>query len=183
MSRIGKKPIPIPKEVSVSLKGDRVGVKGPKGSLDMAVPGGITLSVEGGAVSVARRSSSPQQRALHGLVRSLVSNMVMGVSVGYEKRLDVVGVGYSARIEDDKVILNVGYCLPQELQIPKGIEVEIPRRTNTLILRGVDKQQIGQFAADIRKIRPPEPYKGKGIRYIDEFVRRKAGKSVVGGAK
>ncbi|MHC4597676.1 MAG: 50S ribosomal protein L6 [Planctomycetota bacterium] len=178
MSRVGKKPIPLPGGVTLSLQGDRVLAKGPKGSLDISLPTGIRVGVKKDLATVERGSSSP---ALHGLVRSLIQNMVTGVSEGYERRLTVVGVGYSVRVEEGKVVLNVGFCQPKELEIPESIEVEIPRRTNTLILRGVDKQKIGQFAADIRAVRPPEPYKGKGIRYEDEFVRRKAGKSVVGG--
>jgi large subunit ribosomal protein L6 len=138
--------------------------------------------VKPGQVEINRSSDAREQRALHGLARNLVNNMVIGVSRGFEKRLNVVGVGYSARIEERKLVLNVGFCQPKVLVIPDGIEVEIPKRTNNMILTGVDKQKVGQFAADIRAIRPPEPYKGKGIRYEDEFVRRKAGKSVIGGA-
>ena len=182
MSRIGKRPIPLPGGVTVKVQGDRVLVKGPKGNLDLSLPAGIRVDIKKDVATVERSSAAPKQRALHGLVRSLINNMVTGVSQGYERRLTVVGVGYSAKVEEGKVILNVGYCLPRKLEIPKGIEVEIPRRTNTLILQGVDKQKIGQFAADLRAVRPPEPYKGKGIRYKDELVRRKAGKSVVGGA-
>jgi len=182
MSRIGKKPVALPQGVEVTVKGDRVHVKGPKGALDLDLPRGIAVSVEGGTAKVARTGNARQLRAFHGLMRSLLNNMVTGVSQGFEKRLNIIGVGYTARVVEQKVILNVGFCHTVEIPIPEGIKVEMPPRVNTLIITGADRQQLGQFAANIRRVRPPEPYKGKGIRYEDEFIRRKAGKSVVGGA-
>ena len=183
MSRIGKKTIPLPKEVSVSVKDGAVHVQGPKGALDLELPDGITLERMEGAVRLLRAGETRSLRALHGLVRSLVNNMVTGVHRGFEKRLQVVGVGYTARLDGRTLILNVGFCQPVQMPLPDGIDVEIPKRTNNIILTGVDKQKVGQFAAEVRAVRPPEPYKGKGIRYEDEFIRRKAGKSIVGGAK
>ncbi len=183
MSRIGKIPVAVPDPVDVSTAGNRLTVKGPKGELTFDLPAGISVEVQAGKAVVKRSSDLRPQRALHGMTRSILNNMVEGVSRGFEKRLNIVGVGYTGRVENGKVILNVGYCQPQVLEIPSGVEVEMPPRTTIMIVRGADKQKVGQFAADIRAVRPPEPYKGKGIRYEKEQVRRKAGKSVVSGTK
>lgn len=183
MSRIGKKPVALPAGVDLSVQAGRVKVKGPKGALEIDLPPGIGVDVESGAARVRRSADTRPQRSLHGLARALVQNMVTGVTEGFERRLTIVGVGYSARVEGRKLVINIGFCHPVEMEIPEAVEVEVPARTNTIILRGPDKATLGQFAANIRAVRPPEPYKGKGIRYEDEKVRRKAGKSVVGGGK
>jgi large subunit ribosomal protein L6 len=181
MSRIAKKPVSVPQGVQVDVRNGRVFVKGPKGSLDLEIRPGVEVKTEAGGVRIDRVSDAREHRAFQGLMWSLVNNMVTGVSKGFEKRLDILGVGYSARLDGRTLILNVGFSHPVQIELPEGIELEIPKRTNKMIITGADRQAVGQFAADVRRVRPPEPYKGKGIRYEDEFVRRKAGKSAVGG--
>jgi large subunit ribosomal protein L6 len=177
MSRVGKKPIPIPSGVDVTIEGKRVAVKGPKGELEVRAPEQITVSRDGDEVVVTRPDDERQNRALHGLTRSLVNNMVVGVSEGFSRDLEIVGVGYRALSQGpDKLELQVGFSHSVPVQAPEGVTFEVPA-PNRITVRGIDKQLVGQVAADIRKIRKPEPYKGKGIRYSDERVLRKAGKS------
>ena len=178
MSRIGKQPIQIPAGVSVDQGADRsVTVKGPKGTLSIALRPEIDLKVDGAVATVEPNGSGAarQARAFHGMTRALVANMVQGVTSGYEKTLEIVGVGWNANASGKKLTLNIGFCHPVEFE-SGDLEIETPNAT-TIIVRGADKQAVGQFAANIRKVRPPEPYKGKGIRYQGEIVRRKAGKS------
>ncbi len=177
MSRIGKKPIPVPSGVDVTLDGAHVTVKGPKGTLQHDLPAGITIAREGDDLVVARPDDEREHRALHGLTRSLISNMVVGVSDGFVKELEIVGVGYRAAAAGPRRLdLQLGFSHPVAVDAPEGVEFEVPIPTR-ITVRGYDKQLVGQVAADIRKIRKPEPYKGKGIRYADERVLRKAGKS------
>jgi len=177
MSRIGKQPITIPGGVDVSLAGQHVTVKGPKGTLEHDVPETITVSRDGDTLLVTRPDDERQNRALHGLTRSLVANMVTGVSDGFSRDLEIVGVGYRATAAGpNRLELQVGYSHPVAVDAPAGVEFEVPAPTR-ITVKGYDKQLVGQVAADIRKIRKPEPYKGKGIRYADERVLRKAGKS------
>ena len=177
MSRIGKQPITIPSGVEVSISGQHVAVKGPKGTLELDAPGEIAIATEGDAVLVTRPDDERRHRALHGLTRSLVNNMVVGVSEGFVRELEIVGVGYRATAQGpSKLELQVGYSHSVPIDAPDGITLEVPA-PNRIIVRGADKQLVGQVAANIRKVRKPEPYKGKGIRYSDERVLRKAGKS------
>jgi large subunit ribosomal protein L6 len=177
MSRVGKEPIAIPSGVEVSLEGRRVVVKGPNGTLAHQAPATITVSQEGDTLVVTRPDDERENRALHGLTRSLVHNMVVGVSQGFSRELEIVGVGYRAQAQGpSKLELQVGFSHPVRFEAPEGVTFEVPQPTR-IVVRGADKQLVGQVAADVRKCRPPEPYKGKGIRYVDEHVRRKAGKS------
>jgi large subunit ribosomal protein L6 len=177
MSRIGKMPIPVPSGVEVTIDGGHVTVKGPKGTLEHDAPQTITISREGDELIVTRPDDERSNRALHGLTRSLVANMVTGVSEGFVRELEIVGVGYrAAAAGPQRLEIQVGYSHPVHVDAPDGIEFEVPVPTR-ITVRGFDKQLVGQVAADIRKIRKPEPYKGKGIRYANEHVLRKAGKS------
>lgn len=176
MSRIGKRPITIPNKVTVEIDGQHVTVKGPKGTLERTLPAKVLVQQEGDSLSVLRQDDSRTARERHGLCRTLVANMVNGVSQGFEKRLDIQGVGYRAQAQGSKLILNVGYSKPVEMTMPQGIQVAVESNTQ-VIVSGVDKEEVGNTAAKIRAVRPPEPYKGKGIRYLGEFVRRKAGKA------
>ena len=177
MSRIGKKPIPIPSGVEVTISGNHVAVKGPKGTLEIDAPETITVAQEGAELLVSRPDDQRANRALHGLVRSLVANMVTGVSQGFTRDLEIVGVGYRAIAQGPtKIEVQVGYSHPVYVEAPEGVTFDVPAPTR-ITVSGIDKQVVGQVAADIRKIRKPEPYKGKGIRYADERVLRKAGKS------
>ena len=176
MSRIGKLPVEVPKGVEVSLKGRTFSAKGPKGSLSLDVHPEIEVKVQDGKVTVHRPSDHTRHKALHGLVRSLVSNMVTGVSEGFSKTLEIVGVGYRADVSGKGITVQVGYSHPIQYPAPEGISLECPNQT-TIVVSGADKQKVGQTAAEIRAFRPPEPYKGKGIRYQGEQVRRKAGKT------
>jgi large subunit ribosomal protein L6 len=177
MSRIGKQPIPVPSGVEVSIDGAHVTVKGPKGTLEHDAPPTIGISRDGDDIVVTRPDDERENRALHGLTRSLVANMVRGVAEGYERELEIVGVGYRATAQGPtKLELQLGFSHPVQFEAPEGITFEVPQPTRIMV-RGCDKQLVGQVAANIRKIRKPEPYKGKGIRYADEYVRRKAGKS------
>ena len=177
MSRIGKQPITVPSGVDVTISGSHIAVKGPKGQLEMDAPEDITVARDGDDIVVTRPDDERAHRALHGLTRSLVNNMVLGVSEGFSRDLEIVGVGYRALAQgQDKIELQVGYSHPVPVKAPAGITFEVPA-PNRVTVKGIDKQLVGQVAADIRKIRKPEPYKGKGIRYSDERVLRKAGKS------
>ena len=175
MSRIGNKPVPIPDGVSVDVGPGRVSVSGPKGELSEAVNADMKVEIDDGTLTVARPTDRGEHRALHGLTRSLIANMVEGVTSGYEKRLLIQGVGYRAKLQGKAIELSVGLSHPVSIPPPDGIEFEIPQPTE-IIVRGIDKQLVGETAAQIRRNRPPEPYKGKGIRYADEQVRRKVGK-------
>ena len=175
MSRIGKQPIPIPEGVTVDLGPGRVSVNGPKGELSQAVSEDISVSIDDGAVSVSRPTDRGEHRALHGLTRSLIANMVEGVTDGFSKTLEIQGVGYRARLQGKSLDLSVGYSHSVSMPAPDGIEFEVPQPTE-VIVRGIDKQLVGETAARVRRVRPPEPYKGKGIRYRGEHVRRKVGK-------
>ncbi len=177
MSRIGKAPITVPSGVEVRIDGSSITVKGPKGELTRELPEQITVSQDEGVLTVERANDERKSRALHGLVRSLVANMVTGVSEGFRKELDIVGVGYRAAAKGkDGLELSLGFSHPVVVTAPAGIEFNVPQPTRIEVL-GIDKQLVGQVAADIRAWRKPEPYKGKGIRYVDEYVRRKAGKA------
>jgi large subunit ribosomal protein L6 len=177
MSRIGKAPIPVPRGVDVTIAGGRVSVKGPQGTLERALPGEITVRQEDGSLLVERPNDERQNRALHGLTRSLVNNMVTGVSAGFTKELEIVGVGYRAVARGPQQIeLALGFSHPVIVDAPNGISFEVPIPTR-IVVKGIDKEQVGQVAANIRKIRKPEPYKGKGVRYAGEYVARKAGKA------
>ena len=175
MSRIGKKPIELPAGVSVSLSPGRVMVNGPLGELAQQVPQRITIEQADGEIVVTRPTDRGEDRALHGLTRSLVANMVEGVTKGFEKALEIQGVGYRASMRGADLELNVGYSHPVVMKAPDGISFDVPVPTQ-VIVKGIDKQRVGQVAAEIRAVRPPEPYKGKGIRYAGEYVRRKIGK-------
>ena len=176
MSRIGKRPIPVPAKVTVDIQGLHLTVKGPKGTLERQLPDKVIIAQEGETLTVVRQDESRTARERHGLVRTLVANMVDGVSNGFERRLDIQGVGYRAQAQGNKIILNVGYSKPVDLDMPSGIQVAVENNTQ-VIVSGIDKELVGNVAAKIRSVRPPEPYKGKGIRYLGEFVRRKAGKT------
>jgi large subunit ribosomal protein L6 len=177
MSRVGKRPIPVPSGVEVTIEDHHVTVQGPRGTLEYDVPETITIAREGDDLVVTRPDDERDNRALHGLARSLVANMVTGVSEGFVRELEIVGVGYRAAASgSQRLDIQVGFSHPVRVEAPEGIEFEVPAPTRIMV-RGFDKQLVGQVAADIRKIRKPEPYKGKGIRYVDERVLRKAGKS------
>ena len=176
MSRIGKKPISLPKDVKFSVEGNVITVKGSKGSLSQQLPADISVQQEDDQLIVARPSDDKQTRAFHGLSRALIANMVEGVPNGIEKKLELVGVGYSAQMQGKKLVINIGFSHPVEVEPPEGIEFEVPAATK-ITVKGIDKQLVGNTAAHIRAIRKPEPYKGKGIKYENEVIRRKAGKS------
>ncbi|MDJ0924497.1 MAG: 50S ribosomal protein L6 [Acidimicrobiia bacterium] len=178
MSRIGNSPVPLPSGVEVKINGTQVTVKGAKGTLERTFDSRISFSVEEGSVEVSRANDERDTRALHGLSRALLNNMVVGVSEGYKKDLEMVGVGYRASLKGKALELLVGFSHPVRIEAPAGIDFEVPETTR-ISVSGIDKQLVGQVAADIRKVRPPEPYKGKGIRYVGEYVRRKAGKAGV----
>jgi large subunit ribosomal protein L6 len=176
MSRIGKRPIPVPQKVTVTIDGQHVAVKGPKGELSRTLPPEVEVVQEGDTVLVNRRNESRPARQRHGLCRTLVANMVEGVSNGFQKRLEIQGVGYRAQVQGRNLVLNVGYSNPVQIEPPEGIQVAVENNTN-VIVSGIDKEIVGNTSARIRAVRPPEPYKGKGIRYAGELVRRKAGKA------
>jgi large subunit ribosomal protein L6 len=175
MSRIGRQPIELPSGVSVSIFPGRVMVNGPLGELTQQVPARMKVEQSDGTVTVTRPTDRGDDRALHGLTRSLIANMVEGVTKGFEKRLELQGVGYRAALQGADLRLDVGYSHPVVMKAPQGISFEVPTQTE-IVVKGVDKQQVGEVAAEVRKVRPPEPYKGKGIRYTGEYVRRKVGK-------
>lgn len=182
MSRIGRKPIAIPAGVEVKIDGSAVTVKGPKGTLSETFNSRMTIKVEGNEILVTRPSDDKTDRALHGLTRTLVSNMVVGVTDGYKKELEVNGVGYRAQKQGKDLVMNLGYS--HQVIIPEvdGITIEVPN-ANSIVISGPDKQKVGQFAAEVREKRPPEPYKGKGIKYVGEHIRRKEGKAGKGAKK
>jgi large subunit ribosomal protein L6 len=179
MSRIGKQPIDVPDGVKVDVAGGAVHVKGPKGSLSRDLPSGITCTLDGKELKVERQNDSRRQRALHGLTRTLIANAVKGTSEAFQKKLEIVGVGYRAEAKKGQLELALGFSHPVIFPIPEGIDVQVEKQTR-LTVTGIDKQQVGQVAADIRALKPPEPYKGKGIRYEGELIKRKAGKAAVG---
>ncbi len=176
MSRIGKRPITIPGKVTIAINGSYVAVKGPKGELSRVLPTAVSVEQEGETVLVKRRDESRSSRQLHGLSRTLVANMVEGVSQGFQKRLEIQGVGYRAQVQGRNLVLTVGYSHPVQIEPPEGVQLAVETNTN-VIVSGFDKELVGNTAAKIRAVRPPEPYKGKGIRYAGEVVRRKAGKA------
>lgn len=176
MSRIGRKPISLPPGVEIKIENNIITVKGPKGVLSQAIPEDITIEREENELLVKRPSDAKRHRAMHGLTRALVANMVTGVTSGFEKKLEMVGVGYRAQMQGSKLVINIGFSNPVEVDPPQGIEFEVPAVTK-ITVKGIDKQLVGNTAADIRAIRKPEPYKGKGLRYENEVVRRKAGKT------
>lgn len=175
MSRIGKQIIPIPQGVEVKLDGRTVKAKGPKGELSYDLLDGLDLEIEPGQAQVTQSSTARNAGALHGLTRALINNLVVGVSEGFSKGLEILGTGYRAQVQGSKVVLNLGYSHPIEYALPKGLAAVV--EGNVLTISGSDKAMVGQVAAEIRRLRPPEPYKGKGVRYVGEYVRRKAGKS------
>jgi large subunit ribosomal protein L6 len=176
MSRIGKKPIPLPDKTKAALQGDRIVVDGPKGKLEVVVPEGVSAKVEDGNVLVERPNETRQSRALQGLARSLISNAVTGVSTGYTRELEINGVGYRAEAKGQQIHFTLGYSHPVVYDLPQGISAKTPAPTK-IVLEGSDKQLLGMTAANIRMLRPPEPYKGKGIKYAEENIRRKVGKT------
>ncbi len=176
MSRIGRAPIAIPAGVEIKVDGNTVTVKGPKGTLTQSFNSNMAIAMENGELKVARPNDAKENRALHGLTRTLIHNMVVGVTEGFKKELDVNGVGYRVAKEGNKLVMNLGYSHQVVVEEVPGITIEVPG-PNKIIIHGCDKQQVGQFAAEVREKRPPEPYKGKGIKYTDEVIRRKAGKT------
>ncbi|NIS69509.1 MAG: 50S ribosomal protein L6 [Proteobacteria bacterium] len=176
MSRVGKQPISIPQEVKVNLSDGKVQVTGPKGQLERELPQGVHVRIEDNQIMFERPDDSRQARSIHGLARSLVSNMVVGVSQGFEKKLEIVGVGYRVERKGEGLILNLGYSHPIHYLLPPGIDVIVEKQVG-LTVRGIDRELVGAVAAKIRSFKPPEPYKGKGVRYVDERVRRKVGKA------
>jgi len=176
MSRIGKRPIPIPAKVTVTLDGQTVSVKGPKGELSRTLPPEVIIEQDGDALVVKRRDESRRCRERHGLCRTLVANMIEGVSQGFQKRLEIQGVGYRAQIQGSNLTMSVGYSNPVTIAPPQGIQFAVENNTN-VVISGIDKEIVGNVAARVRGVRPPEPYKGKGIRYAGEYVKRKAGKA------
>ncbi|GAV30713.1 50S ribosomal protein L6 [Coriobacteriaceae bacterium EMTCatB1] len=176
MSRIGKQPIPVPSGVEVAINGNEVTVKGPKGTLTQTFDKDMIIEHEDGAIVVKRPSDERRHRSLHGLTRTLIANMVTGVSEGFQKELEIVGVGYRAALKGSDLDLSLGFSHPVIVKPEEGITFEVPAPTK-IVVKGIDKQRVGQVAAEIRKIRPPEPYKGKGVRYAGEQVRRKLGKA------
>ncbi len=176
MSRIGKKPISFPKNVKISQNADVIKVEGPKGTLSSKLPEGINIKVDDGSISVERKSEALAVRSYHGLTRTLIDNMVKGVTTGFEKKLEISGVGYRAEAADKILKLILGFSSPVQYDIPKGIDVKIDKQVS-IVVSGIDKELVGRVAAEIRSLRKPEPYKGKGIKYADEYIKRKAGKS------
>lgn len=176
MSRVGKQAIEIPKEVKVDLSGRAINVKGPKGALSYIFPDKVAVSVNEGKITVSRSSDDRISRSMHGLARTLINNMVVGTSKGFEKSLEIVGVGYKGDVQERNLVLSLGYSHPVVYPIPEGITVEIEKQTKILV-KGCDRELVGAVAAKIRSFRPPEPYKGKGVKYADEHIIRKAGKT------
>jgi len=177
VSRIGRLPVEVPQGVDVNVKGTHVRVKGPKGQLEHTFPASMKITLDKGVITVERPSDEGTHRAMHGMTRAIINNMVIGVTDGFEKILEINGVGYRGELQGKNLILNVGYSHPVEVVPPEGISFEVEDRNRVIHIKGYDKALVGQVAADIRKIRPPEPYKGKGIKYQDERIRRKAGKA------
>ncbi len=177
MSRIGRMPIAIPAGVTVDIaENNQVTVKGPKGTLERVLPAEMTITKEGEEIKVSRPNDLKKMKSLHGLTRTLINNMIIGVTEGFEKRLEVNGVGYRAVKQGKKLVLSLGYSHPVEMEDPEGLEITVDGQ-NLIIIKGIDKEKVGQYAAEIREKRKPEPYKGKGIKYVDEVIRRKVGKT------
>ncbi|MCU0242807.1 MAG: 50S ribosomal protein L6 [Vicinamibacteria bacterium] len=181
MSRIGRKPIPVPKGVTVQIGQQDLTIQGPKGKLSTPIPPGITFDLAEGRLGCQRSNDERQQRAYHGLARALASNAIKGVTDGFTKELDIVGVGYRAAVEGSKVVFALGFSHPVEFPIPPGIKIAIEKLTH-IVVSGIDRQQVGQVAAEIHDLRPPDPYKQKGIRYVGEVLKKKAGKAGATGA-
>ena len=177
MSRIGKKPIKVPEKVTVKIKEDTITIKGPKGELNWNVPPSIQVTVTDGSIIVARANDSKIEKSLHGLARSIISNMVTGVSVGFQRVLEIIGVGYRAQVAGNKLMLTLGYSHPIEYPLPEGISAAVDQKQVNITLTGVDKQKLGQVAASLKALRPPDAYKGKGVRYSGERLKLKAGKA------
>jgi len=180
MSRIGKKPVTVPSGVELKVSGSNVSVKGPKGKLQRDLHPNMKIELNDGLVTVTRPSDSRLDRSLHGLTRTLINNMVIGVTDGYSKQLNIVGVGYKVALKGKALLLNLGHSHEIDYPAPEGIEFEVDAKKNTIVVKGVNKEVVGQTAAEIRSMRPPEPYKGKGVMYSTERIRRKAGKAAVG---
>lgn len=176
MSRIGLKPIEIPKDVEVKYENNHIHIKGPKGELERDIHPLVKVNIDGNILTVERANDEKFSRSIHGTTRSLINNMIEGVTKGFQKELEIIGVGYRAQKQGNKLVINAGYSHPVEIEPIEGIEFEVPKNTE-IIVKGIDKQKVGSVAAEIRAIRPPEPYKGKGIRYKGEHVRRKEGKT------
>ncbi len=176
MSRVGRKPIPIPSGIDVKVDKNSVSIKGPKGQLKQDFHPRIGINVDAGNILVSRSSDDKLDRSLHGLTRSIISNMITGVTKGYEKALEISGVGYRAQVQGRSLMLTLGFSHPVEFKLPEGIDAAVDKQTN-ITIKGIDKYLVGQIAANIRSLKPPEPYKGKGIKYSDEVVRRKEGKA------
>jgi large subunit ribosomal protein L6 len=181
MSRVGRKVIPIPKDVKVTVSDRSVSVQGPKGKLETPVPPGISFKVNGAELTCLRANDERQQRAFHGMARALANNAVKGVTEGFSKELDIVGVGYKAIVEGNKVVFSLGYSHTIEFKIPEGIKITIEKQTH-IVVSGIDRQRVGQVSAEIRALRKPDPYKQKGIRYVGEILKKKAGKAGATGA-
>ncbi len=177
MSRIGFKPITIPEKVEVKLENSTITVKGPLGELSLYIPDEVTVKIDNNIITVTRKSDKRRFKMMHGTIRSLIENLIIGVTEGYKKELVLHGVGYRVALQGNKLLLNIGYKHPIELEVPEGLKVEVPSQTEISIF-GIDKEKVGHFAARIRALRPPEPYKGKGIRYKDEHVRKKVVKTL-----
>ena len=177
MSRIGRMPVIVPSGVNVEIKGSHLRVKGPRGELNRVFPAAMQISLNDGVIEVTRPSDEREHRALHGMTRALINNMVVGVSTGFDKILEVNGVGYRAELNGNNLVLYVGYSHPVTVTPPPGIKFDVDAKTRQIKISGYDKEQVGQVAANIREVRPPEPYKGKGIKYLEEKLRHKAGKT------
>ena len=180
MSRVGKMPITVPAGVDIKLEGTLIRVKGPKGELQRDLHPNMKIDFSEGVIKVTRPSDERMDRSLHGLTRSLINNMVLGVTEGFSKQLNVVGVGYKVDLKGKNLVMQLGFSHPVEYPIPDGIDFEVDPKKNTIVVKGIDKQKVGETSAQIRKFRPPEPYKGKGVMYSTEKIRRKAGKAVAG---
>lgn len=177
MSRIGKNPVTVPKEAKVEINERIISVEGPKGKLTRQIPAGFSLELKDGEVIVTRPADDKTEKALHGLTRVLIANMIIGVIEGYSKALEIIGVGFRAEVKGDKLTMQLGFSHPVNFPIPKDIKIETPKQTQ-IVVSGIDKEKVGEIASEIRRIFPPEPYKGKGIRYAGEFVKKKIGKSI-----
>lgn len=177
MSRIGRQVLELPKDLKVKLEGDLCLVEGKGGKLSLTIPAGIKVKLENNALTVTRDNDTKQLKSLHGTIRVLIGNMVKGVNEGFKKELEIIGVGYKTQMKGNKLVLNIGFSHPVEIDIPQGLKVSTPSATR-IVIEGIDKQKVGEFAAKIRRIYPPEPYKGKGIRYLKEEVRKKLGKAL-----
>jgi large subunit ribosomal protein L6 len=176
MSRLGKVPVPLPSGVKITAEGGAVSVAGPKGTLKFPLHSALKVEVAGALVKVHRSGDTRETRTFHGLTRAMIANMVTGVTSGYERKLEINGVGWGAKVEGKDVVLTIGFCNPVRIAIPQGVTVEAPQPTN-VVVKGIDKQMVGELAARIRKVRPPEPYNAKGIKYAEETIKRKQGKS------